>query len=124
MRRFWRERNGRFAQLAGEEGEKSEIRVSLSAGSFVGNSEEIRIDDVDESEELEEAHDGMLEMSVIQKVTHWLGLELCREQKCGLPLPVNPSFGRRELACQPSLETMASCYQEVSHEVNCQSESG
>jgi hypothetical protein len=53
-----------------------------------------------------------------------LGLELCREQKCGQPLPVNPSFGRRELACQPSLETMASCYQEVSHEVNCQSESG
>jgi len=42
-----------------------------SAGSFVGNSEEIPIDDVDESEELEEAHDGMLEMSVIQKVTHW-----------------------------------------------------
>ncbi|KAJ6915336.1 hypothetical protein NC651_017361 [Populus alba x Populus x berolinensis] len=80
MRRFWRERNGRLAQLTGEGGEKSEIRVSLWIGSnwkrrrtvkrerrqcsFVGNSEEIPIDDVDEIEELEEAHNGMLEMSV------------------------------------------------------------
>ncbi|KAJ6434817.1 hypothetical protein OIU84_000122 [Salix udensis] len=59
---------------------------SIQRGSFVHNSEDIPIDDVDESELEEEADDVDTGKELV--------LEACSEQKSGLPPPLNSEIGQ------------------------------